>query len=431
MTQSRSESLLARAEKVIPGGVNSPVRAFRAVGGHPLFIESAQGSRIRDVDGREYIDYVGSWGPMILGHSHPEVIEAIRAAAARGTSYGAPTEGEVLLAEKIRQFFPSMEKVRLVNSGTEATMSAIRLARAFSGRPMIIKFDGCYHGHSDSLLVQAGSGVATLGLPDTPGVPAEFASQTLSLPFGNLSAVEKAFEEYPDRIGAVIVEPITGNMGVVVPGQDYLEGLLRLAEERGALVIFDEVMTGFRVAAGGVQGRFGLSAPLTCLGKIVGGGLPIGAYGGRADIMDLIAPAGPVYQAGTLSGNPLAVAAGLKTLEILEETNPYPELEKKTLALCQGMRDSASSLEIDLQVHSCGSMFTAFFSQEPVADFATAKKSDTGRFGRYFRGMLERGVYLAPSQFEAGFLSAAHTWDDVEMTLRASRECLELERKAS
>jgi len=413
-----------RSRKRIPGGVNSPVRAFRAVGGEPIFIASAHGSRITDVDGNEYIDYVGSWGPMILGHAHPEVVAAVREAALRGTSYGAPTIQEALLAETIGRFFPSIEQVRLVNSGTEATMSAIRLARAFSGKSMIVKFDGCYHGHSDSLLVQAGSGVATLGLPDSPGVPESVARETLTLPFNDLVALEQAFQRYPNQIGGVILEPVTGNMGVVLPQPSFLSDLLNICQECGAIAIFDEVMTGFRVAAGGAQERFAVSAPLTCLGKIVGGGLPIGAYGGSAEIMESVAPQGPVYQAGTLSGNPLAVAAGLKTLEILEREKPHNRLEELTSRLCEGLKSGALETGVPLQVHQCGSMFTAFFSQQTISDFRAAKTADTDRFSRFFQAMLERGIYLAPSQFEAGFVSLAHSEDDIERTTTAALESL-------
>ena len=405
----RSEQLLARAREVIPGGVNSPVRAFRAVGGTPRFIASARGCRLTDVDGRHYIDYVRSWGPMILGHGRLEVVEAIREAVERGTSFGAPTEREVRLAEKIRAMVPSIEKVRLVNSGTEATMSALRLARAYTGRPMIVKFDGCYHGHGDSLLVRAGSGVATLGLPDSPGVPAPLAELTLSLPFNDPEALTAAFESYPDRVAAVICEPVPGNMGVVVPRNGFLARVIELAERAGALVIFDEVMTGFRLAAGGAQELFGLKPRLTCLGKIVGGGLPLAAFGGRGDIMDLVAPEGPVYQAGTLSGNPAAVAAGLRTLELIEADSPYAALEKSTCELCEGLAEAARAAEVPIRIERCGSMFTVFFADAEVRDFATAKTSDTRRFAAYFSAMLRRGIYLAPSQFEACFVSTAHT----------------------
>ncbi len=425
MRREQSAFWFERSRQRIPGGVNSPVRAFRAVGGDPVFIASARGSRITDVDGNEYIDYVGAWGPMILGHAHPEVVEAVTKAALHGTSFGAPTKQEALLAEKICRFFPSIEKLRLVNSGTEATMSAIRLARACSGRPMIVKFDGCYHGHADCLLVQAGSGVATLGLPDSPGVPESVARETLTLPFNDLPALEQAFRRYPDQIGAVILEPVTGNMGVVLPEVGFLSDLLDLCQKSGAITIFDEVMTGFRVAAGGAQERFAVSAPLTCLGKIVGGGLPIGAYGGSVDIMEQIAPQGPVYQAGTLSGNPLAVAAGLKTLEILEREQPHERLEQMTSRLCEGLRRGARKAGVPLQVHQCGAMFTAFFSQQTIRDFRTAKTTDTRRFSRFFQAMLDRGIYLAPSQFEAGFVSLAHSEEDIDRTTAAAFESLQ------
>jgi glutamate-1-semialdehyde 2,1-aminomutase len=421
---SESTRLFQNAQNVIPGGVNSPVRAFKAVGGTPPFIRFGEGSRLVDADGNEYVDYVGSWGPMILGHAHPEVLDAIRETAALGTSFGAPTELEVLLAEKIRSFYPSIEKVRLVNSGTEATMSAIRLARGFTGRSLIVKFDGCYHGHSDGLLAKAGSGVATLGLPDTPGVPAAFTEQTLTLPFNNLEAVEDAFAKYRDQIAAIILEPVTGNMGVIVPRRAYLQGLLKMAAQEETLVIFDEVMTGFRVAAGGAQEYFSVSPPLTCLGKIVGGGLPIGAYGGKKEIMDQLAPGGPVYQAGTLSGNPIAAAAGLKTLEILERKDPYPKLSRATKTLCEGFKQGAEDAGVEVQVHRCGSMFTVYFSSDPVTDFASAKKSDTEFFSKFFRRMLEKGIYMAPSQFEAGFVSAAHSNEDLRRTTTAAAETL-------
>jgi glutamate-1-semialdehyde 2,1-aminomutase len=421
----RSEDLLARAREVIPGGVNSPVRAFRAVGGTPRFIASAKGCFLTDVDGGRYIDYVGSWGPMILGHAHPAVVEAVRAAAGRGTSYGAPTEPEVELAEKIRSMVPGIEKVRLVASGTEATMSALRLARAYTGRPMIIKFDGCYHGHGDSLLVRAGSGVATLGLPDSPGVPGALAELTLSLPFNDPGVVREAFESFPDRIAAIICEPVAGNMGVVVPPREYLGELIEVADRHGALVIFDEVMTGFRLAAGGAQELFGLTPHLTCLGKILGGGLPLAAFGGRRDIMDLVAPEGPVYQAGTLSGNPTAVAAGLKTLELIAADPPYAALEETAAGLCKGLREAAGSVGIPVEIERCGSMFTVFFTEAGVRDFVSAKKSDTTRFATFFSAMLERGVYLAPSQFEACFVSTAHTDDVIRETVEAATQAFQ------
>lgn len=421
---SASRRLLERARKVIPGGVNSPVRAFQAVGGHPPFIRSAQGCTLYDAEGRSYVDYVGSWGPMILGHAHPEVVEAVRQAAQHGTSYGAPTESEVLLAEKICAFFPSIEKVRLVNSGTEATMSALRLARAFTGRPMVFKFDGCYHGHTDSLLVQAGSGVMTLGLAGSPGVPEGFVRHTVSLPFNDLGKLQEAFEQHRGQVAAVIVEPVTGNMGVVLPEEGFLQGVLDLSQQNGTLAIFDEVMTGFRLAKGGAQELYSLNPPLTCLGKIVGGGLPIGAYGGKSEIMDRIAPQGDVYQAGTLSGNPIAVHAGLKTLEILERDDPYPELERITERLCRGLEDAARKAGVPLRVQRCGSMFTAYFSGRPVRDYQSALSSDTRRFGAFFRAMLKRGIYLAPSQFEACFVSRAHSEEVVDETLKAARQAL-------
>lgn len=406
----------------MPGGVNSPVRAFRSVGGGPRFIASASDCRLIDVDGREYIDYVGSFGPMILGHAHPQVVAAICDAASRGSSYGAPTEAEVQLAELICHLVPSLESVRLVNSGTEATMSALRLARAFTGRPMFIKFDGCYHGHSDAFLVQAGSGVATLNLPDSPGVPPEFTAHTISLPYQDLNAVSRAFEKFSGKIAAVFLEPVGGNMGVVAPERSFLTKLFELAEADGALVVFDEVMTGFRLAKGGAQELFGLRPHLTCLGKIVGGGLPIGAFGGRKEIMAQLAPEGPVYQAGTLSGNPIAVSAGLATLRALIEMDPYERLEKVTADLAEGLRGAAAANGVPVQVQTCGSMFTVFFTDEAVLDFASAKKCDTRQFSRFFHGMLDRGVYLAPSQFEACFVSTAHDSEAVDRTIRAAQE---------
>ncbi|MBZ5727248.1 MAG: glutamate-1-semialdehyde 2,1-aminomutase [Acidobacteriia bacterium] len=416
MKHTRSEALFARAQQLIPGGVNSPVRAFRSVGGNPLFIARGEGSHIFDADGNEYIDYVGSWGPLLLGHRHPEILEAIERALAIGTSFGAPTEQENELAEAIVEAVPSIEMVRLVNSGTEATMSAIRLARAFTGRDLIVKFEGCYHGHVDSLLVKAGSGVATLGIADTQGVPKAFCDTTIALAYNSPEAVERAFREHGDGIAAVIVEPVVGNMGCVPPLPGYLEMLRETTARYGALLIFDEVMTGFRVAFGGAQERFGIRPDLTTLGKVIGGGLPVGAYGGRRDVMSRVAPAGPVYQAGTLSGNPLAVAAGLAMLRHLRaHPEIYQRLEERAATLCAAAPEG-------ITVNRVGSMFTFFFTDRPVTDWESAKRSDTARFGRFFRAMLERGVYLAPSQFEAAFLSAAHTAEDIHRTVAAARK---------
>jgi glutamate-1-semialdehyde 2,1-aminomutase len=422
----KSEELFEKAKVAIPGGVNSPARAFKAVGGTPRFIRSAKGCRLIDADGNEYIDYVGSWGPMILGHAHQEVVSAIQDAASKGTSYGAPTEVEVRLAEKIVQLVPSIEKVRLVNSGTEATMTAVRLARAHTRRSLIVKFDGCYHGHANSFLIQAGSGIATLGLPNSPGVPDQVTGQTISLPFNRLDAVQSAFSQYPNEIAAVICEPVSGNMGVVVPPREYLAQIIEIAESSGAVAIFDEVMTGFRIALGGVQELYSLSPHLTCLGKIVGGGLPIGAVGGRADIMDLIAPVGPVYQAGTLSGNPLAVAAGMQTLTILEREDPYGLLAQRTEALCEGLRAAAEGADVAVQIQSCGSMFTIFFTSDPVTDFESAKRCNTDQFRRFFQKMLELGVYLAPSQFEACFVSVEHDQDVIEETIEKAQDAFKV-----
>src|SRR5450432_1187326 len=415
MTISRSEALFARAQARIPGGVNSPVRAFRGVGGMPRFIERGEGSRIFDVDGNSYIDYVGSWGPLLLGHRPQPVIDALREALDRGTSFGAPTEGEVELAELISQVVPSMEMLRLVNSGTEATMSALRVARGFTGRDLTIKFEGCYHGHVDSLLVKAGSGMATLGIADTQGVPKAFADTTIALPYNCVESLEAAFKDYGDKLAAVILEPVVGNMGVVKPTRDFLAALRTLTEQYGALLIFDEVMTGFRVAFGGAQQLYGIRPDLTALGKVIGGGLPVGAYGGRKDIMSMVAPVGPVYQAGTLSGNPLAVAAGLAMLRHLKaHPDVYAQLEARAAALCAAPPSGVT-------VNRVGSMFTFFFTDRPVTDWESAKQCDTARFGRFFHGMLERGIYLAPSQFEAAFVSAAHTEDDIQKTIAAAR----------
>ncbi|WP_331072597.1 glutamate-1-semialdehyde 2,1-aminomutase [Longimicrobium sp.] len=419
-----SAALFRRACEVIPGGVNSPVRAFRAVGGEPFFVDRAAGSRIWDVDGNEYIDYVLSWGPMILGHAHPAVIQAVTEAAQRGTSYGAPTEAEVQLAEAVREFFPSMERVRLVNSGTEATMSAVRLARGFTGREMMLKFEGHYHGHGDSFLVKAGSGVATLGLPNSPGVPADLSKLTLTAPFNDLEAVETAFRAHPGKIACVILEPVVGNAGFLPPDEGFLHGLRRITEEHGALLIFDEVMTGFRVAPGGAQELFGIRPDVTTLGKVIGGGLPVGAYGGRADVMAHVAPVGPVYQAGTLSGNPLAMAAGLAQLKILRDENLYPELERKTKRLVEGLLANGAEMGVPMCGGSYGSMWGVFLAAGPVRTFEDAKGSDVETFRRFFHAALQRGVFFAPSAFEAGFLSTAHTDQDVEETISRARDAL-------
>jgi glutamate-1-semialdehyde 2,1-aminomutase len=421
---TRSQDLFGRARAVIPGGVNSPVRAFRAVGGEPLFIHRAAGARVWDVDDNEYIDYVGSWGPMILGHAHPDVLAAIYAAAARGTSYGAPTETEVRFAEAIHAAVPSMEMVRCVSSGTEATMSACRLARGATGRDKIIKIDGGYHGHADFLLVEAGSGAATLGIPGSAGVPAGCAKDTLVVPFNDLGAVEATLAANPGEVAALIVEPVCGNMGCVAPAPGYLDGLRKLTQDAGTLLILDEVMTGFRVDFGGAQRRYRVTPDLTCLGKIIGGGLPAAAFGGRADLMRKLAPLGPVYQAGTLSGNPLALAAGLVTLEKLAAPGTYERLEELSEALGSGLAAAARAAGVPAVVNRVGSMLTAFFTAEPVTDYASAKRSDTQRYARFFRGMLARGIYLAPSQFEAAFVSLAHTDDDIQRTVQAAAAVL-------
>ena len=417
----RSVELFRQASDLLPGGVNSPVRAFRAVGGQPLFIERGQGPYLYDVDGNRYIDYVLSWGPLILGHAHPQVVEAVKLAAEKGTSYGAPSPLELELAQLIRVFMPSLEMLRFVNSGTEATMSALRLARAYTRRNKIIKFEGCYHGHADLLLVQAGSGVATLGLPDSPGVPPATVQDTLVARFNNLASVEALFAAYPEQIAAVIVEPVAGNMGVVPPVEGFLDGLRSVTERHAALLVFDEVMTGFRVHLGGAQALYDIQPDLTTLGKVIGGGLPVGAYGGRGEIMTMIAPSGPVYQAGTLSGNPLAMAAGIATLKALDETGLWEQMAASANQLSVGIGELAQSVRIPLQVHQIGTMFSAFFTETYVQDWSTVRTSDTERFARYFRGMLQRGVYLAPSQFEAGFVSAGHMPQVVEATLDAAQ----------
>ncbi len=419
-----SDSLFEAAQRLMPGGVNSPVRAFRAVGGRPFFVERAEGARIWDVDGRAYLDFLGSWGPIILGHAPAAVVEAISQAVRRGTSYGAPTSAEVEIAEVISGAIPSIEMLRLVSSGTEAAMSAIRLARGATGREVLIKFEGCYHGHADSLLVKAGSGGATFSMPDSLGVPTSVASLTLTLPFNNLEMVRQTLEARGGEVAAVIVEPVAGNMGVVAPAPGFLLGLRGLTRRHGALLIFDEVITGFRVAYGGAQSLYGVTPDLTCLGKIIGGGLPVGAYGGRRDLMEQVAPIGKIYQAGTLSGNPLAVAAGLATLRALAEPAAYERLEGLGARLEAGLEAAAREAGIPVTVNRVGSMLTAFFQDRAVTDYASAKRSDTGRYARFFHGMLSRGIFLAASQFEAAFISLAHTEADIDQAASAALEAL-------
>ena len=419
---TKSQRLFQKALNLMPGGVNSPVRAFRAVGGDPVFISSGKGSTIVDVDGRSYIDYVLSWGPLILGHCHPEVVEVLARVIERGTSFGACTEAEIELAERIREAYPSIERVRLVNSGTEATLAALRVARAATGREKILKFEGCYHGHGDSLLVKAGSGVATLGLPDSPGVPRALAELTVTVPFNDVAALDEAFRVHANQLAAVILEPVVGNAGCIPPQAGFVEQLRKLSAGQGTVLIFDEVMTGFRVAYGGAQERFGIQPDLTTLGKIIGGGLPVGAYGGKASLMDWVAPAGPVYQAGTLSGNPLAVAAGLKTLEVLRRPGTYEGLEATSSQLASRLAAAAAKAGVALTVNRVGSMFTCFFTGEPVTDYASAKRADTTKFARVFRSLLDRGVYFPPSQFEAAFVSTAHGASDVAATTEAAAE---------
>jgi glutamate-1-semialdehyde 2,1-aminomutase len=420
MTKKKSYNLYKRACKVMPGGVNSPVRAFRAVGGNPIFIEKAKGSKIYDVDGNVYIDYVLSWGPMILGHAHPKVINALKKAIEKGTSYGAPTSLEIELAELVLRAYPSMDKVRMVNSGTEATMSAIRVARGFTRRDKVIKFEGCYHGHADGLLVKAGSGATTFGVPDSPGVPGSYAKNTITLPFNNIQALKAIIKKDWKFIACAIIEPVVGNIGCVLPEQGFLESLRKLTKDHGIVLIFDEVMTGFRVAYGGAQAHYGIVPDMTCLGKVIGGGLPVGAFGGKKEIMSMVSPEGPVYQAGTLSGNPLAMTAGIETLKILSKNSPYKKLEKIAALLETGLKDAAHMAGIKTRFYRAGTMFCTYFTDKNVIDYKTAKASDTLRFSKFFSSLLKKGIYIAPSQFEAGFISLAHSEKDIEKTVKAA-----------
>ncbi len=414
--------LFRQALDLIPGGVNSPVRAFKAVGGNPLFIEQAKGSKIYDVDGNEYIDYILSWGPMILGHSHPSVLKALHSAIDKGTSFGAPTPLEVELARRVIDVYPSCEKIRMVNSGTEATLSAIRVARGFTGRDKIVKFEGCYHGHADGLLVKAGSGATTFGVPDSPGVPKSYAKDTLTVPFNDIKAFKSLLRREGKSIACVILEPVVGNIGCVLPKEGFLDALRQETRRYGIVLIFDEVMTGFRVAYGGAQAYYGIRPDMTCLGKVIGGGMPVGAYGGRRDIMSLVAPEGPVYQAGTLSGNPVAMTAGIETLKILAKEETYKKLEKTMRSLEKGLRDAARRAGVRTRFYRAGTMFCTYFTETEVVDYATAKTADTNRFARFFTGMLTRGINIAPSQFEAGFISLSHSEKDIEKTVRAAYE---------
>jgi glutamate-1-semialdehyde 2,1-aminomutase len=421
---TKSEEIFTAAQKLMPGGVSSPVRAFKSVGGQPIVFDRVRGAYIWDVDGNKYIDYVGTWGPAICGHAHPDVIEALHQALEKGTSFGAPSALENILAEMVIEAVPSVEIVRFVNSGTEACMSVLRLMRAFTGRDKIVKFEGCYHGHADMFLVKAGSGVATLGLPDSPGIPKSVTNNTLTAPYNDLEAVKALFAENLDQIAGVILEPVVGNSGFIPPDAGFLEGLREITHEYGALLVFDEVMTGFRIAYGGAQERFGVTPDLTTLGKVIGGGLPVGAYGGREDIMSLVAPAGPMYQAGTLSGNPLAMTAGIKTLELLQKSGTYEQLDRITKKLTEGLLNVAKETGHEVCGSQISGMFGMFFTAGPVHNYDDAKKSNLNKFARFHRGMLERGIYLAPSQFEAGFTSLAHTEEDIDQTLAAAKEVL-------
>lgn len=422
MTWKKSHRLYKKACELIPGGVNSPVRAFRAVGGNPIFIERAKGSKIYDVDGNSYIDYVLSWGPLILGHAHPKVVNALKKAVERGTSYGAPTHLEIELAELVLKAYPSMDKVRMVNSGTEATMSAIRVARGFTERDKVIKFEGCYHGHADGLLVKAGSGATTFGVPDSPGVPKSYAKNTITLPFNDVKALKAVIKNGWKSIACVIIEPVLGNIGCVLPKSGFLESLRKLTKDHGIVLIFDEVMTGFRVSCGGAQAYYGITPDMTCLGKVIGGGLPVGAYGGKKEIMSMISPEGPVYQAGTLSGNPLAMTAGIETLKIILKDGIYQKLESISSLLERGLGDAARTARVKTRFYRAGTMFCTYFTDTDIVDYKTAKISDTSTFSRFFSALLKRGIYVAPSQFEAGFISLAHTERDIEKTVKKAYE---------
>lgn len=420
----KSRKLFKRASALIPGGVNSPVRAFKAVGGNPIFIQKAKGPRIVDADGNSYIDYVLSWGPMILGHAHPRVTKALKSAVGRGTSFGAPTALEVELAELVLKVYPSMDKVRMVNSGTEATMSAIRVARGFTGRDKIIKFEGCYHGHADGLLVKAGSGAMTFGVPDSPGVPKSYAKNTITLPYNDVKALKEIIRKEGRSIACIIVEPVIGNIGCVLPRPGFLEALRDQSRKNGIVLIFDEVMTGFRVSYGGAQAHYGIKPDMTCLGKVIGGGLPVGAYGGKKEIMGMVSPEGPVYQAGTLSGNPLAMTAGIETIRELSKPGVYKKMEKSCRMLEEGLADAAKRAGVKTRFYRAGSMFCTYFTDKEVYDYTTAKTADTRKFGKFFSEMLQLGINLAPSQFEAGFMSLAHTGKDIESTIQAAYKAL-------